>query len=74
MVKLAPTDLVGSNFFEELSPQQTIIFCEQDFLDAQPISNPERLMMASEMDMDEAEEEAMAIVASELGIKIGAKV
>ena len=49
-------------------------FCEQDFLDAQPISNPERLMMASEMDMDEAEEEAMAIEASELGIKIGAKV
>ena len=51
-----------------------MIFCEQDFLDAQPISNPERMMMASEMDMDEAEEEAMAIVASELGIKIGAKV
>ena len=43
-------------------------------MDAQPISNPERLMMASEMDMDEAEEEAMAIVASKLGIKIGAKV
>ena len=33
-------------------------------MDAQPISNPERMMMASEMDMDEAEEEAMAIVAS----------
>ena len=43
-------------------------------MDAQPISNPERLMMASEMDMDEAEEEAMAIVADELGIKMGAKV
>ena len=44
-------------------------------MDAQPISNPERLMMASEMDMDENdEEEVMSIVAGELGIKIGAKV
>ena len=43
-------------------------------MDAQPISNPERLMMASEMDLDEAEEEAMAIVADELGLKIGNKV
>ena len=43
-------------------------------MDAQPISNPERLMMASEMDLDEADEEAMAIVAHELGLKIGNKV
>ena len=43
-------------------------------MDAQPISNPERLMMASEMDLDEADEEAMAIVADELGLKIGNKV
>ena len=43
-------------------------------MDAQPISNPERLMMASEMDLDEAEEEAMAIAADELGLKIGNKV
>ena len=46
----------------------------QDFLDAQPLTNPERLMMASEMDMDEDEQEVMAIVASDLNMKIGAKV
>ena len=31
-------------------------------------------MMASEMDMDEDEQEVMAIVASDLNMKIGAKV